>query len=116
MGNRWDKSAIAAILCAAIGIAIYIMPARTADSETEVRRFVQYTHESYGSPSCAIVELDSAELVPEGMDMDFAGYKNVFACYPTTPFSPRSLPVAVVFWVSALLLLVLRLRPVSTNR
>jgi hypothetical protein len=105
ISNRWDYLAIAAIVLAVAGLVVYALPAQTGDV---------YPWSSLDSP-CKPGDL-GIETGGGLKNWDGTWVSKNWNCYEVAPFSSSSLPLAGVFGVAALLLLVLRLRPVTTRQ
>ena len=105
ISNRWDYLAIAAIVLAVVGLAVYINPAAVGEG-----RFENPLNLSNPCAKDEAAVLDEEYLLTDGTDA------SVWYCFKQESFSPKSLPLAGVFGVAAILLLVLRLRPTSTAR
>jgi hypothetical protein len=107
ISNRRDYLAIAAIVLAVAGLAVYHNPIPTGDS---YQNFVMGRDED----DCSLDE--KSVLTAEYRNSDGTIAQTDWICYAVLPFAPTSLPLAGVFGVAALLLLVLRSRPTSKGR
>jgi hypothetical protein len=106
--RQWDYLAVAAIVLAVAGLAVYINPVPTG--------------EVYRAPTTYLTDEDNcadgeiATLINDTRNSDGTTAYRDWDCEKVGSFSPNSLPLAGVFGVAALLLLVLRLRPASTRQ
>ena len=105
ISNRWDYLAIAAIVLAVAGLAIYALPAPTGNSYS-----VRYTHP--GEQGCRPGDIQLSTDSYGDATVQFIDY----FCDEAQSFSSDRLPLAGVLGVAAILLLVLRLRPVTTRQ
>ena len=103
--RQWDYLAIAAIVLAVAGLAVYALPAPTGEPYA-----VRYTLP--GEQGCKPGDI---QLSTDSYGDDTIQFIDYF-CDKGQTFSPDRLPLAGVFGVAALLLLVLRLRPVTTRQ
>jgi hypothetical protein len=101
--RQWDNLAIAAIVLAVAGLVVYALPAGTGETYS-----VSYRYR--GEQGCQPGDI---QLATESISN---GYFTNYSCEKALTFSPDRLPLAGVFGVAALLLLVLRLRPVTTRQ
>ena len=104
--RQWDYLAIAAIVLAVAGLAVYINPAPQGDP------YPWSSLDSPCEPGDLGIETGGGTLESDGTTWVSKNWN----CYKVAPFSSSSLPLAGVLGVAALLLLVLRLRPTSTAR
>ena len=103
--RKLDYLAIAAILSAVIGLVMFIKPAPIGEGE-----YFSAVDGYYSQPCNAGEE----QVITE---TGYTSETNVpftsWYCYKVAPLSPNSLPIAGAFFAVGLLLLVLRLRPIS---
>ena len=106
--RQWDYLAIAAIVLAVAGFAVYALPAGTGDV------YGASSWRGVGGCEPGDIVLESEEF---DSSLDDEGVLLIeFVCEKGQAFNPDRLPLAGVFGAAALLLLVLRLRPVTTRQ
>ena len=107
ISNRWDYLAIAAIVLAVAGLAVYALPAGTGE------KYAESSFNGVGGCEPGDIVLSSETYTS---DLSPGDVLIEYQCEKGQTFSPDRLPLAGVFGVAALLLLVLRLRPVTTQQ
>jgi hypothetical protein len=117
-----DRLAIVAVLLSVIGFAIYIQPQPTGDvyEEQLMYRLEDLTAKEVRAPNIPLGVCRDSNDAPTFVEADLhlidLGYvTHKYLCAEVSLFSFRSLPLAGVFWLGAVLILLLRLKPVRAR-